>query len=110
MSNNWTKGKWTFRKKEDDEAIIDVDGEYFAAICFPLRKHQKSIEANARLMAAAPQLLVVSHNLAETIGIDYAIKKLSTISNDNMAIGVAAILRGIQQQAKAVIEVAERKE
>lgn len=66
--------------------------------------------ANARLIAAAPTLLVLSHNLAETMGIDYAIKKLSTLSDDTMALGAATILAGIQWQAKAVIAEVEKEE
>lgn len=56
-------------------------------------------EDRARLISAAPDLLVVSHNLANTMGIDYAIGKLS-VMDDNLAKGAATILKGIQRQAK----------
>lgn len=54
------------------------------------------------------ELVTVSHNLAKTMGIDYAIKKLST-SDDDMAIGAAVILKGIQQQAKIALAKAEKE-
>lgn len=50
------------------------------------------------------ELVAVSHNLAKTMGIDYAIKKLSTIPDDNFALGAATILKGIQNQAKAALD------
>jgi len=80
-------------------------------ICSTSNVNNQPIEeqiANARLIAAAPALLVVSHNLANTMGIDYAIKKLSTISDDTMALGAATILKGIQQQAQTAIAQAEK--
>lgn len=49
------------------------------------------------------KLKTVSHNLAETMGIDYAIKTLS-VSEDTMAVGAAAILKGIQAQAKQALK------
>ena len=67
----------------------------------------KEAEANARSIAAVSDLLVVSHNLAKTIAIDYAIKKLATLSDDTMALGAATILKGIQRQAKEVIKKVE---
>jgi len=55
------------------------------------------------------ELEVVSHNLAETMGIDYAIKKLSIMSDDYMALGAATILKGIQKQAKAALAKGEKE-
>ena len=53
-------------------------------------------------------LLVVSHNLAHTMGIDYAIKKLS-VMEDTMAVGAAVILKGIQKQAEQAEAKAKAK-
>ena len=61
-----TKGEWTYRgTSRDNGVIIDVDGEYFAEIIFPMRKDRKNIPANACLIAAAPKLLAVCEELAE---------------------------------------------
>lgn len=93
-SEDGTKRRWVYvTSKEAGEVICRVFGNPVVSVQ----------EANARLIAAAPDLFVVSHNLAETMGIDYAIKKLSTLSDDTMALGAATILKGIQNQAKAAL-------
>lgn len=53
--------------------------------------------------ACHDDLVTVSHNLTKTMGIDYAIKKLSTMADDNFALGAATILRGIQRQAEIAL-------
>jgi len=121
--SEFTKGEWKAidggmilgrcvggcQLKEDTFMIAEVRGwghlQYLGeGKAFNIQK------ANARLIAAAPELYVVSHNLAETIGIDYAIKKLSTMSDDDFAIGSAIILKGIQRQAKAALTKVEEKQ
>lgn len=82
--------------------IIDEETGKNIAVCYD--------KADAPLIAAAPKLLVVSHNLAKAMGIDYAIKKLSTLSDDTMALGAATILAGIQRQAKIVTAEVEKGE
>jgi len=69
-------------------------------------KEQKKIIA--RLKADRTALLVVSHNLAKTAAINYAIKKLATLHDDNFAVGASVILGGIQNQAKAAIREVEK--
>jgi hypothetical protein len=68
--------------------------------------HSKDFANAERLVLCWNQhdaLVEVSHNLAETMGVDYAIKKLSGMTDDNMAVGASVILGGIQRQAKAAL-------
>jgi len=47
--NEHTKGELTFRGKTGEgDALIDIDGEYFARIVFPMKKDKKNVEANAK--------------------------------------------------------------
>ncbi|KKL92754.1 hypothetical protein LCGC14_1881580, partial [marine sediment metagenome] len=99
---NHTKGEWKLRKgPKDSDKWWDIprpDSTSCIATIWSTPDDEETI-ANARLISAAPDLLVVSHNLAHTMGIDYAIKKLS-VMDDNLAVGAATILKGIQRQAK----------
>ena len=66
IMSEFTKGEWTYRGKDGTgDAILDVDGEFFAVIGFPMTKDKKNIEANARLIAAAPDLLEALEKIYE---------------------------------------------
>jgi hypothetical protein len=77
MSNNWTPGPWQVRVKDGGETITAVERERNVrhervAICqFPwtIRRNGRLLqsEANARLIAAAPELYEALHRIQQTI-------------------------------------------
>lgn len=68
----FTKGELTFRGKDrDGDAVLDMDGEYFAVITFPMKKHTKSIKANAEHLVlcwkSQPDLYVALEELVDIV-------------------------------------------
>ena len=116
---SYTKGKWDYTVLDGTQIpatlfVTCSNGNELDVAVFEkweMDWAKEEMQANARRICQCVNnfdgLLVVSHNLAETMAIDYAIKKLSTITDDNFAIGAATILQGIQQQAKAAIAATE---
>ena len=67
-----TKNEWVFRgvygqSGEILYAIIDKDNEFFADIYFSGIRDRKEIAANARLIAAAPELLEVCEDIFDIL-------------------------------------------
>jgi len=93
-------------------STVDSDRRYitgtkgFPYICGDMLKEYADYIVQA--INSHEKLKTVSHNLAKTMGIDYAIRTLSA-SEDTMAVGAAVILKGIQSQAKQALKEAEKQ-
>ena len=110
MNGKHTKGKWEIRRWGKNGEEIYVGAEY--NICAMLYSgHPEDIEANARLMAAAPELLeAIKALIVYAFGLAKRVDLYNELENDIIYAAQMPDLKQALEQARAAIKAAEGRE
>lgn len=100
MKTQFTKGEWTYNKFKDEKRVFEIDclsGNWIGlARCYYTKGDKKTGRANAKLIAAAPDLFKAVNSLLFMLGeIDYDSCGAKTIE-DSIHIAVDAIKKATE--------------